>query len=212
MRSRMRRSNRFRDLIIFWAMVLICSVVLAGLAFIAGKYWVGGLIARSKSGDTAPKIIVQTPDDEPQSGADDRVTEPPSKAVVKMQERAPTEAERSEIEQTYPQDGAQLNKETGAEPEDTSTGSSTKALNDDSPPDGNDEYLVTAGSYASAANADREVADLLKRGYSPFVVKAVKDGKTYHRVSLGPYSTRKEAVRVRDKLTTQGKAASIVRR
>lgn len=210
MRSRMRRATRTRDIVIFWTLVLASALILAGLAFLAGKYWVGGLLANSDSSQKAPTVAVKTPDElQEEDLKNQQLTEPPNKASVKMQERAPSEGEKSEIEQTYPQDGADLNKTGAGAGNDSSTGSDNKPLPGEGKSDGSKRFIVSAGSFSTAANADREMSDLLDRGYSPFIVKVEKDGKTYHRVSIGPYATREEAERVRDDLSAAGKAATV---
>jgi cell division protein FtsN len=211
MRSRMRRTNRIRDILIFWSLVTVSAGLLACGGFMAGKHWVGGLIAREKAdGGTTPKIVVQTPDQDsgPGVATDVEMTEPPPKPVVKLQQRDPSEAERSEIEQRYPQDGASLNRAGSDSPGDASTGSDEKPIGD-GVADRIRGYTVVAGSFTDPTNAERELSDLLGRGLSPFIVKVVRDGQAFHRVTLGPYPDRAAAARVRDELQTAGKVATI---
>lgn len=206
MSSKTRRPNSIRDIATFWGLVVVASVIMAALAFAAGKYWVGGLIAHGTP--TAPQVEVKTPEQTvvPKAEGEEGMTEPPPKAVVKMEQRQPTDAERGEIEQKHPQDGAGLHGATGADTPDTSTGSDSKPL------DGSDSsglYSVKAGSYVDPDNAQRHSDELTAKGYSTEVVTVEVKGKTYHRVMVGPYMDQAEAERVRDELSAAGYEASV---
>jgi cell division septation protein DedD len=212
MRSRNHRTSQAREIITFWGIVLVACAVLCALTFVAGKYWIGGLIARSSGDNPTPKVAVKTADEARADAADDeRQTDPPAQATVKMEQRAPTEGERSEIEQKYPQDGADLNKAADETGSDESTGSDSKPL-DGAAPDTGGKFVVVAGSFANPDNARRELEDLAARGYSPSITKVTRNGKTFHRVSIGSYATRDEAEQARDELTAVGKPANITTR
>lgn len=192
-------------------MIAVASVVLAALGFIAGKYWIGGLMARSSDTAQGPKVIVQSPDKETAGAEQPGATQPPSQAVIKVAQRAPTDAERSEVEQSAPQDGAGLNRSGEGDQNDTSLGMDTKPLDDSTnatkPPVG---FTVVAGSYANRTNAEREMANLAAKGYSPSMVRVTSKGQVYNRVLVGTFSTRSEALTIRDQLVADGTPATIV--
>jgi len=205
MTRRTRRSSGIRDIVTFWSLVVGASLLLAVLAFAAGKYWVGGLIARSAP--TVPKVAVKTPDEIAalKSVEDEGMTQPPPKAVVKVEQRQPNDAERSEIEQKYPQDGASLHGATGSDSPDASVGSDAKPLDGD----GDGSYSVKAGSYRDPDTAQRHADELTAQGYSTEIVQIEVKGKTYNRVMVGPYTEKAEAERIRDELSAAGYQASV---
>lgn len=219
MKRRIHRNTRVGEIVAFWAIILFCSVILAGLGFIAGKYWMGGLMSRNQASQTGPKTLVQSPDDEPQEEAEQGLkrVQPPSEAVVKMKQRAATDAEKSEIEQAYPQDAADLNRREGRDQADDSTGADDKPVTNPAPAAPKAEsaggsagrYSVVAGSFLDAANARREVEALAARGHQARVDEVERDGQTFHRVIVGSYDDRSEAEGVRDELRKSGKPATI---
>jgi cell division protein FtsN len=196
-------------------MVLIVAALLGAVGFAAGKYLIGGKLSGGGTDQGAPKVIVQDPDQEAQTTGDGQKPAP-AEAQVKMAERAPTAAEKDEIEAGRPQDGAGLNDETGsAASPDSSVGADDKPLSDDeakAPTAGKQgAYTVVAGSYADPANADREMVKLQGQGLSPYIVKIKRDGKTFHRVCVGSYGTQAEALKQRDKLREDGLEASVTK-
>lgn len=214
MRRRIPRStSRISEIITFWSLVIVCSVVLSVLAFAVGKYWVGGLMARSKSSQATPRMVLKTPDeskDQKDEMGPERV-DPPSRAVVKVQERAATDAEKSEIEQMHPQDAADLHKAGKDDTADTSTGGDEKPLHDSNGSGASDSgrYSVVTGSFRQEDNAQREVSQLADLGYDAHVVEIQRDGQTFHRVVVGSYASRPEAEQVRDRLQQAGKSATV---
>jgi cell division protein FtsN len=216
MRSRIRHSSRFGEVVTFWAIIVACSLLLSALSFVAAKYWVGGLMARSKTAQSGPQLVLKTPDDAP----DDEVTDgegervdPPSQAVVKMQQRAPTDGEKSEVEQQFPQDAADLHKAGDQDATDDSTGGDDKPL-DDTAASGSagQQYSVVASSFRDEANARRAASELEGRGYSPRLVEVVRDGQTFHRVVVASFADRAEAEKMRDRLKSEGTAATVMTR
>lgn len=207
MNSKNRRPNSVRDIATFWGLVVVASVIMAVLAFAAGKYWVGGLIARGTP--TTPRVEVKAPDEAavPKTDGEEGMTEPPPKAVVKVEQRQPTDAERGELEQKHPQDGAGLHEATGSDTTDASTGSDSKPLaaSDDT----GGAYSVKAGSYADPDKAQRIADELSGKGYGTEIVTVEVKGKTYHRVMVGPYAERSEAEGARDELSAAGYEASV---
>ncbi|MBU0611569.1 MAG: SPOR domain-containing protein [Armatimonadetes bacterium] len=218
MRSRMHRSSRIGEIVTFWAIIIACSLVLSGLAFVGAKYWVGGLMAKSKATQSSPQVVLKTPDEQPEEDSDmgpERVN-PPAQVAVKMQQRAPTDAEKSEIEQKYPQDAADLHEGGKPDATDDSTGSDDKALDKDKASGdqsgGGSRYMVVANSYRDEANARREAADLEGRGYNARIVEVTRDGQTFHRVVVAEFDERAEAEHMRDRLKGDGVAATIMAR
>lgn len=199
MRSRSLRNTQPRDIVTFWSLILVVSVILAGIAFVAGKYWVGGLIAKQPVA-AAPRVSVNAPD---AAAGEQSENEAPPKAVVKLEQRAPTDAERSEIEQNNPQDGATLHGATGADTPDASTGT------DAQPIAGDGKLQVVAGSYRSEDNAQRQVDELAAKGFSATIVKLNRDGGLYNRVVVGAFDTQEEAQRLLDEVTAAGVKANI---
>jgi len=215
MRSRIHRGSRIGEIVIFWAIIIVCSLLLSGLTFVAAKYWVGGLMARSKTAQAGPQLVLKTPDEQPDEQSDtglERV-DPPSQAVVKMQQRAPTDAEKSEIEQAHPQDAAGLNESGDQSKTDDSTGGDDKPVGGaDAPDAAATGYSVVASSFRDEANARRAAADLEGRGYHARIVEIVRDGQTFHRVVVGNFDKRTDAEQMRDRLKGEGTAATIMSR
>lgn len=220
MRSRIHRGSRIGEIATFWAMIAIASLLLSGLAFFAAKYWVGGLMAHSKTPEAGPQFVLKAQGDKTDEGTDEsdttRVT-PPPQAVVKVQQRAPTDAEKGEVEQLFPQDAADLHKDGKKDEPDDSVGGDEKPVKGDADADkgassgeSGGRYTVVASSYRDAANARREAEKLGNRGYNARIVDVDVDGKTYHRVVVGAYSDRSEANKMRDKLNGEGTAATVM--
>lgn len=226
MRSRTRRSTTGRDLAVWWGMVLLVSAILCAAGFAAGKYWVGGLLKRGEVDTGAPRIVVETEEGENRAGqgSDPGAKAPPEDAQVNLSERAPSEAEREEIEQRHPQDGAQLSAdEDTANKPDESVGSDTKPLPAaETKPDtggsttpaaaGGGEggsFRVVTGSFSDPANAQRELDSLAAKGFNPRIVKINRDGKVFHRVVVGSFDSRQGAEQLRDKLKQEGTSAAI---
>lgn len=219
-----RRRGAPRDILVFWATVAFLAVVLGVAGFAAGKYLIGGLVGGTEVDTGAPEIVVQSPDDHATDTAAP-IGLPPAEAVVKVTERAPSEAEKSELEMQEPQDAAQLSADTGdVHPPDTSLGPDDKPL----PSAEEDEaagksggsqreaakkgaYSVVAGSFVDPVNAEAEVARLTAQGYKPYVTKVKREGKTFHRVLVGSFSDQREAAKLRDRLIGEGTPASLAR-
>jgi len=198
-------------------MVVIGSLLLSGVAFVAAKYWVGGLMARSQSTQAGPQLVLKTGGEGTEGQADSETARAnaPSQAVIKMQQRAPTDAEKSEVEQMFPQDAAQVHQSGDKSGPDESVGSDEKPLSgaDAGSASGNaggGRYTVVASSYRDEANARREAERLEGRGYNARIVDVEVEGRTYHRVIVGAYSDRSEANKMRDKLNGEGTAATVM--
>lgn len=78
------------------------------------------------------------------------------------------------------------------------------------PASGNSRYLLQAGAFISAADADDLKARIALSGEPAHVEQAEVNGKTMYRVRLGPYNDTAAAERARANLAGQGiKADSI---
>ena len=53
-------------------------------------------------------------------------------------------------------------------------------------------YWIQVGSYATLDAADKTKKELSAKGYTSSIQTIAKDGKTYHRVKIGPYASRSE--------------------
>lgn len=62
-------------------------------------------------------------------------------------------------------------------------------------------FVIQAGAFKTASEADQQRAQLILLGLEPFIkVTTGKDGVTWHRVMLGPIDSRLEVDRERRKL------------
>ena len=68
-----------------------------------------------------------------------------------------------------------------------------------------EQYLLQAGSFRSAADADRRRAELILQGYN-VNVQAVElsSGDTWHRVMIGPFDNLNALHRAQDKMSAVG--------
>lgn len=217
-----RRGNGPAQILSYWAIVVVVSLLLGGGAFAVGKYYIGSMVKGSNVDAGAPKVIAQTTDGHTVGESEGPA---PEKAEVRVTQRAATDAERTDLEVSQPQDGAEQNQETNtASAPDTSVGDDKQPVTDTgsqadeaqtaAKPDhtgSGGAYSVVAGSFADPANADKEVSRLMGQGYTPYVVKVKRDGKTFHRVCVGSFADAKAAQRLRDKLREAGTEASIAR-
>ena len=51
-------------------------------------------------------------------------------------------------------------------------------------------YWVQVGSYATTDAAEKTKKDLAAKGYTSSIQSITANGKTYHRVKIGPYASR----------------------
>ena len=74
------------------------------------------------------------------------------------------------------------------------------------------QLMVQLGAYATAEAANR-VKSRLEAGGNRVVVETTTnaEGLTRHRVRIGPFKTREEAIEVRDRAKVQGYDAALVR-
>ncbi len=208
--------ERLTESLRFWAVVVIICGVVGLIAYTAGKRYVGTHLQEMTVKEGAPEILAQGDDVVRTPGEND---EPPEKPIIVMREREPTARERREAEREAaaeePQDGAQLHAQEDApadEPADAEPAApdDTPAVPDEAAaPDATGSFVVTAGSFASAANAQTQVGKLAKLGYHPYVTRVEKDGVTFSRVNVGKFPARSRADAVADELKAKGFDAAV---
>ena len=66
------------------------------------------------------------------------------------------------------------------------------------------QYTVQVASYSDFKDAEQMAVALHKKGYPAFSFKVDIKGQTWHRVSIGGYKTKKEALDLQSELVKQG--------
>jgi cell division protein FtsN len=72
-------------------------------------------------------------------------------------------------------------------------------------------YLVQAGAYRAADEAEAQRAKLAMLGFNAKVTEREQAGRPVFRVRLGPYPQKDEADKVQERLVAQGVEAALVR-
>ncbi len=72
------------------------------------------------------------------------------------------------------------------------------------------KFTVQVAAYASEQEAQTKAADLKTKGYSAFYVPAKVKGQTWYRVSIGLFTTSKEAEVYKRNLTAKGQINSAI--
>lgn len=72
------------------------------------------------------------------------------------------------------------------------------------------DWAVQVGSFASQPAAKRLAAQLEKRGYESFITQFRADGRTLHRVRVGPVASREQADAMVLRLKSEGNSATVV--
>ena len=68
-----------------------------------------------------------------------------------------------------------------------------------------EQFLLQAGSFRSAGDADRRRAELILQGYEVGVQKVeLENGDLWHRVMVGPFTNANTMLRAQDKLVAAG--------
>lgn len=78
------------------------------------------------------------------------------------------------------------------------------------PPE-NGEWAVQVGSFSNPDNAGRLSQQLSSQGFPSFVARLVTDGRTMHRVRVGPMDSRESAEALVAKLAGSGHQGRVVR-
>ncbi|MBD3293574.1 MAG: hypothetical protein GF393_11675, partial [Armatimonadia bacterium] len=210
--SRDSLGARLLESLKFWTVVAVLCAIVGTATYYFGRDYVGQHLHEMEVHQRAPEI-------KPQSGPptlaedEDTSANPPVQPVISVRERDPSSREerRARRELEEPQDGAQLNAaqaedEASEADEADEQAQEEEAATEQAADEGGDGdgYVVVAGSFADAANAQKQVERLTDRGYQPFITTSEQDGITYRRVNVGVFSTREEAEGVEEKLTSQG--------
>lgn len=74
-----------------------------------------------------------------------------------------------------------------------------------------DRFVIQAGAFKTASEADQQRAQLILLGMEPFIKESVQDGVTWHRVMIGPIDSRLEVERQRRKLAEANIASLTLR-
>ena len=77
--------------------------------------------------------------------------------------------------------------------------------------DGKNRYLLQVGAYESEAEADAMRAKLALMGFEASISKRERDGKTLHRVRIGPIDKMDDVNRVRTALSQNKMDATLIR-
>ncbi|MFK8053104.1 MAG: SPOR domain-containing protein [Woeseiaceae bacterium] len=80
-----------------------------------------------------------------------------------------------------------------------------------SPSGGGQLWAVQLGSFGNEANAQKLAAGLRDEGLLAFVSKVQSDGKTLHRVRIGPQATRADSEVIVSRLQAKGQVARVVK-
>ena len=71
-------------------------------------------------------------------------------------------------------------------------------------------WAVQVGAFGSAESARKLVGDLKKDGLTAYVAPLNRNGKTLHRVRVGPVASRAEADKLAVRIKGRGLPASVV--
>ncbi len=77
-------------------------------------------------------------------------------------------------------------------------------------PDSQGDWAVQVGSFSNQDNAGRLQMQLVAAGYPAFVARLVTDGRTMHRVRVGPVETRASAEALAGRLEAAGHPGRVV--
>lgn len=76
-----------------------------------------------------------------------------------------------------------------------------------------DSYLLQAGSFRSAADADRRRAELLLLGFNARIETVRVDGReTWHRVQVGPFASYSQLSGARERLAAEQIESLLIRK
>lgn len=201
------KTDRWREGLGFWLIVLLICVVAGVISYQTGKNWVGRRLAEINLKPGGPQM---PPEPKGASELADReeptAPQPPLTPQVSVEEREPNEAEKEEVKRAAreqqareePQNGAQLNAEQEETPSE--------------PDSGEGDFVVTAGSYANSDNARRIAERLTEKGYHPFVTEVEKEGIVYQRVNVAAFDDRSQAEQLRDQLQQEGFVSGVMAR
>lgn len=222
--SRRRKPSPVRDSLVFWSLVLFLAAGVAVAGFVMGRDWLGRRMASVDMTPGAPRMLPT--DQDPSDGRAAKAQNAPAKAEAKVEEREPDAAELRKIDagqDSGPQDGADLHQQGDEGDAGGSRPAPSRAEADDGgssdEPDrprrgrsrhSEGRFVVTAGAYSTAENAQRAVAKLKDAGYSPAVELAEVNGHEVRRVVVEATDSRSEAEDLQEQLEQEGIKAGII--
>ncbi len=135
---------------------------------------------------------------------------PESVSPVQVRTIRLDEAEPAEVEDLPPEP----QPEPAVEPEPDQAAPEQKVAEQPVPPaqraDAVTGWAVQVGSFSSEENAERLAAKLRDRGYPAFVALSLIDGRSMHRVRVGPEPDRRRAESLADRLRRDGQPGKVV--
>ncbi len=201
-----------RETLAFWLIILLICAIAGVLSYQAGRNWVGQRLAEvDLHEERGVSLGVEESGTQTVPVTDEGEAEAPLQPVVEVEERAPTEGEQAEMklreaekraDEYGPQDGAELHAAEDDE----------RADSDESSAPASGEWVVTAGSFAQAENANRQADGLRAKGYTPLITEITIEGRTFHRVNAGTFETRAEAEALVQKLRDDDFVAGLIHR
>ena len=143
----------------------------------------------------------------PMSDAELAATERAEDARLAAQQRAAEQAEATEV-RALPQP-----VDPTPEPADPVTATTVDAPDSDTAAGAGDgsRYLLQAGAFQASAQAEELKARIALLGLSARVEPATIDGKTVHRVRMGPYGTASDLADAKRKLERGGLPAMAIK-
>jgi cell division protein FtsN len=64
-----------------------------------------------------------------------------------------------------------------------------------------DFYTVVLASFSSAESANKHVANIKRQGFRPFYFTKEISGKTWHRVGMGSFKLKRDALKLQNDLS-----------
>jgi cell division protein FtsN len=183
-----------REAASFWLITLVLCLVAGLVSYGLGRNWVGRQL-----GEAITSQRVEIKQQEQANALGNSVTEgapPPSQAQVDMTPRPATEGEKADLTAESAAAAAGAAAEQPA-----ASGADATA--------GTTGWQVTAGSFTTAASAEKVRRSLEKRGFQAQVVQVQQRGATYNRVIVGVWSDQAEAEKVRAELSAAGFVAGV---
>ena len=157
--------------------------------------WVWMLFGLSIGLIVALGVYLRVPSSEAATRTAAAVTTPPRTASPRPTPTAPAEENRFEFYEILPQLEV---------PVPDTDGPASQRAERQPPAAAPGSYLLQAGSFSAAADADRMQASLGLLGFESHVQRALIDGRTFHRVRIGPIADENAAKRAQRRLRDAG--------
>ncbi len=215
------RRSRIVEALGFWFVTLLICAVAGFGSYRFGREWIGdrldGDVKTVLTSDDLTERInpdtfaggVNDDDDE-----DEVADEPPEEAVVEVEptevSAADEEAFRSERQREVPKrDEPDERDDDADDPDEDADDADEDVAMPEVPEESGGEYVVRAGSFGDAKNADAMVEKLRNEGYHPYITTVTVDGKEYTRVNVASYKDQDEALKLRGALRDDDYEAEI---